>query len=120
MALIPITTATVEHPFDSTATLPVLYAVIDRFKTYDKATRRASFDVDIYTRVCTSEERKDGVVKPIQSSHIEVKDADFDTYLCAAAISADDNQYRQAYLYLLQITDENDNLIWGSVWQGDE
>lgn len=101
MALIPKTTNSVQSPYDTEATIEVKYAVIDRFKSYDKVTRYASFDLDIYTRICTKDDRRTKSVTPIESVHHEISGDDFDAYLSVSAVTADDNQYKQAYLWLL-------------------
>lgn len=57
--------------------------------------------------------------RPVAEYTYGVGGDDFDMYFSPAAITADDNQWKQSYLYLLQLKNENEDLIYGD-WQSDE
>lgn len=112
------------NPFDNTKPLENPYGVIDRFETYNKATKEAVFVLEIYARECTGEERKSRVICPINTYTYRVDNEDFDEYFSIEAVNDDDNHYKRAYVYLLDLKelseDGNEKWIWGDDWQSDE
>ena len=113
MALILKEGKSITLPYDQTQTITTAYAVIDVIRT-DKANRFADMSVSIYSRICTKEERRTGIVSPIGTRQYQVLNSDFDTYFSVEAVNADDNPYKQGYIYLMTLDYFVDN------WQSDE
>ena len=95
----------------------------------NKLIKQQNYDLSIWINEQTRLDYKNGTntnVKPVYSTNFVASDTDFDNHFSAAAISADDNHYKQAYLHLLSIPeldqnwDPTWNLVWGDDWETDE
>ena len=100
-------------PYDQTQTITTAYAVIDEMRT-NKANRIADISLSVYSRVCTSEERKKEVVRPLETQQYQILGDDFDDYFSVEAVTADENPFKQGYMYLNTLDYFNEN------WQSDE
>ena len=113
MALILKEEKSIASPYDQTQAITTAYAVIDEMRT-NKAIQVADISVSVYSRTCTKEERRAGIVSPIGTRQYQVLNNDFDTYFSVEAVNADDNPYKQGYIYLMTLDYFADN------WQSDE
>ena len=113
MALILKSGKSITLPYDQTQTTTTAYAVIDEMRT-NKANRVADMSVSIYSRSCTKEERRTEAVRPLETRYYQILGDDFDNYFSVAAVNADDNPYKQGYIYLMTMDYFAEN------WQSDE
>ena len=98
------------------------YGVIDQANFNKNRDKGGNIIFEIYTNQQARIDKK----QPIYQKSYPISAEDFDTWFAPDVISADDNQYKQAYLYLLQKThnagdDENPDmqLDWPD-WESDE
>jgi hypothetical protein len=97
------------------------YGVIDQCNGNKKETTQ-HFVFEVYR----SQADRNNCVQPFMQDTIIVSGDDFDTWFSASAITADSNQYAQAYAYLAQMTvttiDAENNpttTLKYPNWQGD-
>ena len=96
------------------------YACVDSFLAYDKVGRIADICLYYFKDQATRTDYKNGVANnlPFATEIFRVDGADFDTYFSASAITADDNQFHQAYEYLKVLT--GDARFDPADWTSDE
>ena len=93
------------------------YGVIDQCDG-NKGKKTQQIVFDIYK---DKQARIDGKV-PLVSHSYSVPSEEFDEWFSVAAISEDENQYKMAYLYLVQLettVDEVKVFVWRD-WESDE
>lgn len=91
------------------------YLVVDRVIT-DKYTESQDIQVKIFRDEAARIEGK----SPVEiRRHNCIDPTEFDTFFGIIAINNDDNTFKQSYLYLETIKDEDDNLIYED-WLWDE
>ncbi|MFX1499325.1 MAG: hypothetical protein ACFFDH_00010 [Promethearchaeota archaeon] len=111
---------TYNNRYDSTDPYTDAYAVVDECNG-NKKTREQRIVLEIYANKAA----RDAGDSPIDQLAYTVEGDDFDTFFSVAAIDADDNQYKKAYEYLLQLKkkDEEGREIeeyeWED-WESDE
>lgn len=89
------------------------YGVIDQCNG-NKKDKQQVFVFEVYR----SQADRNNRVLPFRQDTINVSGDEFDTWFSANAITADSNQYAQAYAYMAQMKDSEDNLKYAD-WISD-
>jgi len=95
---------------------PSAYLVVDKFANNDKTQKTATFSWYIFAE----KSARDTVNDVLDAGQLTVTGDDYTSHFSPAAITADDNEFKQAYIYMLALTDDDDNLVWGDNWKSDE
>jgi hypothetical protein len=89
------------------------YGVIDQCNG-NKKDKQQVFVFEVYR----SQADRNNKVLPFKQETIVVSGNEFDTWFSASAITADSNQYAQAYAYMAQMKDSEDNLKYANWIEG--
>lgn len=89
------------------------YAVVDDCNG-NKKRKSQHFVLEIYK----DKDAREKGLQPVKGYPYDVSGEEFEKWFSVEAIDENDNQYKQSYLYLLQLEDE-EGLIWED-WQSDE
>jgi hypothetical protein len=89
------------------------YGVIDQCNG-NKKDKQQVFVFEVYR----SQADRNNRVLPFRQDTIAVSGDEFDTWFSASAITADSNQYSQAYAYMAQMKDSEGNLKYAN-WISD-
>ena len=89
------------------------YGVIDQCNG-NKKDKQQLFVFEVYR----SQSDRNNKVLPFRQETINVSGDEFDTWFSANAITADSNQYAQAYAYMAQMKDSEDNLKYADWIEG--
>ena len=85
---------------DTTKIISTPYLIVKRYGQRDEDARSQPLFLDYYERVCTKEERQNGVIKPFLTEAYSINGDMFDTFASNAAIEADDDIATRVYSWL--------------------